>query len=81
MESWKPFLPKNQIIIGIFRHPLKVAESLKKRNNFEYEKSINLWTIYNEKLLFYLEKQGGFLLNFDWPKRKLLSELKLIFRK
>jgi len=42
-NSWLKYLPKNFIIVGIFRHPLKVAESLKKRNKFEYDKSIELW--------------------------------------
>ena len=58
LDSWLPYLPKDIIIMGIFRHPLKVAESLKKRDNFSYEKSLNLWKIYNEKLLSILEKHS-----------------------
>ena len=81
LDSWTPFLPKNFIVLGIFRHPLKVAESLKKRNSFDYEKSLNLWKFHNEKLIFYLKKHDGFLLNFDWPKEKLLSEVQLIAEK
>ena len=69
------------MIIGIFRHPLKVAESVKKRNGLSYQKSIDLWKIYNLKLLKYLEENNGFLLNFDWPKEKILSELNQIFDK
>jgi len=81
LDAWLKHLPKNFIIVGIFRDPLKVAESLKNRNKFDYEKSISLWKIYNEKLLLYLKKYNGFLLNFDWPKTKLLSEIKLILSK
>jgi len=81
LESWLKYIPKNFIIIGIFRDPLKVAESLKQRNQFEYEKSLTLWKIYNEKLLEYLKKYNGFLLNFDWSKNKLLSEIQLILGK
>jgi len=80
-DSWKKFLPKNFVIIGIIRHPLKVAESLKKRDNFSYEKSLKLWEIYNQNLLSLLDKHDGFLLDFDWPKSKLLSEIKLISKK
>jgi len=81
LDSWLNYLPKNFVLVGIFRNPLKVAESLKKRDNFSYEKSINLWKIYNKKLLAYLEKHDGFLLDFDWPKEKLLSETQLISKK
>jgi GT2 family glycosyltransferase/predicted nucleic acid-binding Zn-ribbon protein len=78
-ESWKKYLPENFVIVGIFRDPLKVAESLKKRNGFDYKKSINLWKSYNIQLLQLLEKYGGFLINFDHPKEKIFSELKIIF--
>jgi len=81
LSSWKKCIPKNFVIVGIFRHPLKVAESLKKRNNFSYDKSLKLWETYNEKLLKSLEKHNGFLLNFDWPKGKLISEIQLILDK
>ena len=81
LDSYSKFMPKQCIIIGIFRSPLKVAESLATRNNFSYEKSLNLWKIYNQKLLENLEKYKGFLINFDWPKQKLFSELNLIFQK
>jgi len=81
LDSWWKVLPRNSIIIGIYRNPLKVAESIKIRDGFEYEKSIELWKFYNEKLLNYLEEHDGFLLNFDWPKKRLMSELKLIIKK
>ena len=81
LDSWAHYIPKNFIIVGIFRNPLKVAESLKKRNNFDYEKSLNLWKDHNQKLLYHLEKHNGFLIDFDWPKEKMLSEIKMIIEK
>jgi len=81
LEAWRPHLPKEIMIIGIFRHPLKVAESIKKRNDLSYQKSIDLWKIYNQKLLKHLEKYNGFLVNFDWPKEKIISELNQIYDK
>ena len=80
-EAWKEYFPENFILVGIFRNPLKVAESLKKRNNFDYEKSLNLWITYNQRMLEYLEKYNGFLINFDWPIKKILAEIKLINKK
>jgi len=80
-EAWKKYLPKNFVIVGIIRDPLKVAESLKKRNKFSYEKSLKLWEIYNQNLIEILEKYNGFLLDFDWPKKKLFTEIELISKK
>jgi len=80
-DSWEKYLPKNFFVLGIFRHPLKVAESLKIRNQFSYEKSLELWKIYNEKLLQILEKHDGFLFDFDWSKKKLLDEIKIVAEK
>jgi len=77
-DVWKKYLPKNFVIVGIFRHPLKVAESLKIRSKFDYQKSLDLWKIYNENLLKILYKHDGFLLNFDWPKKKLLLEIQYV---
>lgn len=80
-ELWLHFLPEDFLVVGIYREPLKVAESLKKRNGFNYAKSIKLWKIYNQKLLQLLEKNNGFLLNFDWEKEKLFDEIDLICNK
>jgi hypothetical protein len=81
LESWRKYLPNKLFIVGIFRHPLKVAESLKNRNNFSYEKSINLWYKYNTKLLELLNVHDGILFNFDWSREKILSELKSSFER
>jgi len=78
-DSWEKCFPSPNILIGIFRHPLKVAESLKKRNNFSYEKSIKLWKQYNSKLLELLSTHQGILLDFDSETPKLIIEIKNIF--
>ena len=76
-EKWKPFM-SSVSLVGIFRHPLKVAESLKIRNGFSYEKSLNLWLEYNQTLLKHIEKYNGFLIDFDWDSKKLLDETKQV---
>jgi len=80
LDKWKKYLPKF-VIVGIFRHPLKVAESLKRRDGFEYEESLSLWKTYNEALLTILKRNNGFLLDFDWTKPKLLSQTQLVAKK
>ena len=80
-DSWKKFLPSNFVIVGIFRDPLKVSESLKKRDGFSYEKSLDLWKHYNQRLLKIVEKNNGFLIDFDWPTEKIFSEIHLIASK
>ena len=80
-DSWQDYLPSNSIIVGIFRDPLKVAESLKTRNQFDYEKSLLLWEKYNTIMLELIEKNSGFLLNFDWPQERLFLEINYITKK
>lgn len=77
-NSWQQYYPSNTIVIAMFRHPSRVAESLKTRNKFDCEKSLKLWQEYNERLLRILENNVGFLINFDWPLERILSELKEI---
>lgn len=77
-DTWKKYLPKNFVVVGIFRNPLKVAESLKIRSKFDYQKSLDLWKVYNKNLLRILKKYDGFLLNFDWSEKKLLNEIQFV---
>jgi hypothetical protein len=81
LEAWLQYLPENFVIVGVFRHPIRVAESLKRTNQFGYNKSLSLWKIYNDNLISLLEKYGGFLLNLDWPKDRLSAEMQLIAKK
>jgi len=81
LNEWKKFFPKKFVIVGIFRNPLKVSESLKIRNGFSYSKSIELWKNYNENLLNYLEKYDGFLIDFDWQEKKLISQIDFICKR
>ncbi len=71
----------NLVLLGIFRHPLKVAESLKIRNGLTYQESLSLWKFYNENLLKLLQQHNGFLIDFDWEQKKLLDETSKIIKK
>ena len=65
-EAWKPFIEK-YTIIGVFRHPLSVAKSLQKRNQFDVLKSIDLWKKYNNKLISVKNHEDIKLIDFDNP--------------
>jgi hypothetical protein len=54
---WLSALPA-ATLIGIFRHPFAVAQSLFNRNAMPYEKSLDLWCKYNRNLLWYQDKFG-----------------------
>ena len=65
-NAWKPLI-KNYCIVGIFRHPLSVANSLNKRNNLPNKDGLNLWKKYNQILLSISEEENVTLINFDNP--------------
>lgn len=44
--------------IGTARHPMAVARSLAHRNSFELDKGINLWYIYNKKMIELWNKEN-----------------------
>jgi hypothetical protein len=81
LSEWLEFFPKNTIIVSIFRHPLKVAESLKIRDGRSYDESLRLWKSHNQGLLKALEKHQGFVLNFDWSKERMFEEITTIREK
>lgn len=81
LDIWYDFFPQNSVLVAIFRNPLIVSESLVKTRNFTYETSLKWWQNHNEKLLEILTKHKGFLLNFDWPKERLLDEIQNIVKK
>jgi len=50
IEGWLEVIP-NAEFVGIFRNPSSVVLSLQKRNDFTIEKSLELWKVYNKRLL------------------------------
>jgi len=78
LDAFFDFLPKSSVIVSIFRHPLKVAESLRIRDGIDYDRGMKVWRSHNYGLLKALEKHNGFVLNFDWLKEKLLSEIDIV---
>lgn len=64
--GWKKTIEQLQCI-GIFRHPMSVAESLNDRDGLPYDQSFALWLYYNHQLLKLRREHLFPILNFDWP--------------
>ena len=85
IEGWMEVL-SNISFVGIYRNPLSVAQSLQRRDKFSIEKGVNLWLVYNKKLLEYHNKYSFPIISFDLEKEisnqkiaLLLSRLELPF--
>ena len=63
----------NAVWVGIFRHPLPVAASLKARNGFGRRKSLRLWSTYNRFLMEAYTQKPFPILNFDAPAPELVQ--------
>lgn len=50
--------------IWMFRNPLEVMESLRKRNGYSSKHGLLLWTHYNLSILKYLQKKKYLLINY-----------------
>jgi hypothetical protein len=64
LDGWLEALPSLQLV-GVFRHPVLVAESLQRRNHFSLEKGLTLWSTYNRTLLAYHDRYKFPVLAFD----------------
>jgi hypothetical protein len=64
LEAWLAALP-GMTFVGIFRHPLAVAQSLQHRNQFPLGKGLDLWARYNRRLLHYQARFGFPIISFD----------------
>ncbi|QFU74761.1 sulfotransferase family protein [Halioglobus maricola] len=81
--GWQSLFPQMQYI-GIFRHPMVVAQSLHNRSELPLETGLSLWLQYNRRLLREYRKQPFPILCFDEPQdifqeklRKALNALGL----
>lgn len=64
LNGWIKKLPGLEFV-GIFRHPLLVAASLRRRNRFSIEQGVALWQCYNQRLLEWHLKLGFPLIAFN----------------
>jgi hypothetical protein len=60
--TWEVW-PITEILI-VYRNPLEVAKSLKTRDGIAVEQGLQLWNIYNSKILKILDKTPGSLVEY-----------------
>lgn len=65
LDGWLDALPNTQLV-GTFRHPMAVAQSLKARNGFSIERGLDLWLAYNRILLQACRERQVLMVCFDW---------------
>lgn len=73
LDGWLEALP-NVSFVGIFRHPAAVSASLARRNQFSFERGVDLWVRYNKKLLLYKHR-------FDFPLIEFVREPAILRQK
>ena len=79
LPLWKDALRQlntDLLCVFVFRNPLDVAKSLKKRIGFPYEKSFGLWFYHNVSALMEIEDVKTVLLPFDVFPENWESELR-----
>ncbi len=65
LGGWRPALPEAELV-GIFRHPFLVADSLHRRDGIRHADGLALWTYYNRVLLWWVDREPDFrLIEFD----------------
>ena len=75
LEGWRLLVPDLQPV-GIFRHPLKVAQSLKHRNDLDLESGLVLWAAYNERLVRFHREAPFPIVSFDEEAEALEAKLR-----
>lgn len=79
LDGWNEALPQLEYV-GIFRHPFEVALSLHKRNALGLDDSLELWNLYNLKLLSQYEAKPFPILEFHQDANQVRKGLEHICR-
>lgn len=77
---WENQLSKNTAMVGTFRNPLAVAQSLsaRKKLSIPIEDGLSLWNKYNQLLIKLYEKYHFPVLNFDLRQKAYLEAVQRI---
>ena len=62
-------------LLGIFRHPLSVAQSLSTRNGLPILKGLELWAAYNESLIREFDRAPFPIVCFDLPRDEFVASV------
>ena len=77
LDGWLALVPDLEFA-GVFRHPLRVARSLERRDGMDREDAVALWTAYNRRLLERLERRPFPLVCFDDDPVELERKLAVV---
>ncbi len=75
------FMDYHPLLIGIFRNPISNAESCVGRfNSDDYRKRmlpkyVQYWNVHNRIMLDEIDRYGGYLINFDWDSKRIISKI------
>jgi O-antigen/teichoic acid export membrane protein len=73
---WKPLLTRS-VCLATFRHPMSVARSLQRRDGFDLKKGLQLWCVYNERLIAISEQeQNVYWIDFDLGVEHIMEVVK-----
>jgi hypothetical protein len=75
LEGWRRLVPDLQPV-GIFRHPLRVAQSLKDRNEVQTDAALALWKTYNQRLIHFHDEAAFPIVSFDAKAGELEDKLR-----
>jgi hypothetical protein len=75
LEGWRRLVPDLDPV-GIFRHPLRVAQSLQTRNQLPLEAGVALWKTYNERLVELHDHEPFPVVSFDEDPATLETKLR-----
>ena len=76
LPFWLDAIPEVRMI-GIFRNPVSVANSLLVRNSIPINEGLRLWKAYNQRLLDIIEQKNTPLLYFSHDLKGLLESTQL----
>lgn len=79
VEGWLELIPDLKFV-GIFRHPVAVAQSLEARGGMPQEQALKLWKAYNERLLKLQHEFSFPLLCFDEDEAILHDKLNVVLQ-
>ena len=75
LDGWRQLVPDIELV-GIFRHPLRVAQSLQTRNQLPLEAGVALWKTYNEQLVALHDHRPCPIVSFDDEPDTLEAKLR-----
>ncbi|SHF57869.1 Glycosyltransferase, GT2 family [Desulfacinum infernum DSM 9756] len=78
LRFWRTIAPEVKVVVPL-RHPLEVAQSLKRRNGLDLVRGMQLWYVYNMKLYQELDDSFYFL-EYDNALKKPYDVLFALFR-